>query len=485
MSEMTPREIVSELDRYIVGQQDAKRAVAIALRNRWRRMQLDENMRAEITPKNILMIGPTGVGKTEIARRLAKLANAPFIKVEATKFTEVGYVGRDVESIIRDLADIAVKMTREVAMTKVEDLAKEAAENVILDVLLPKPRQASSAQSSLSKTADETDNDEQTGSEETTFLESGSILESFSQTETELQSEAEPYTRKIFREKLRAGELDEREIEIEISNVSFGVEIMAPPGMEDMTSQLQNMLQSLNSDRKRSRKLKIKDAMRVLKEEQAAKMIDDDELKIEALRAVEQNGIVFLDELDKVTRRSERGSSTGGDVSREGVQRDLLPLVEGSTVSTRYGIVKTDHILFIASGAFHYAKPSDLIPELQGRLPIRVELKPLTVDDFVRILTEPTASLTAQYKALLNTESCTISFTEEGVKRLAEIAWQVNESTENIGARRLHTVMEKLLEEVSFIAEQKNKEVVVIDKAYVDKQLAKLAKDEDLSQYIL
>ncbi len=443
MSEMTPKAIVQELDKHIIGQDDAKRAVAIALRNRWRRMQLDEEMREEITPKNILMIGPTGVGKTEIARRLAKLANAPFIKIEATKFTEVGYVGRDVESIVRDLTDMAVKMERETAMEEVRHRAADMAEDRVLDVLLPE------ADSGLA------DSDEKP---------------------------EESATRQKFRKRLREGDLDDKEIEIEVSATPIGVEIMAPPGMEDMTSQLQGMFQNMGSGRTTTRRLPVKEALVALQEEEAAKMINEDDLKMQALERVEQNGIVFLDEIDKVAKRSE---STGGEVSREGVQRDLLPLVEGCTVSTKHGMVNTDHILFIASGAFHLTKPSDLIPELQGRLPIRVELKALDSADFVRILTEPDASLTEQYQALIGTEDASLQFTEEGIQRIAEVAWEVNERTENIGARRLHTVMERLTEELSYNASDLDGAEVVIDKAYVDKQLADLALDEDLSRYIL
>jgi ATP-dependent HslUV protease ATP-binding subunit HslU len=445
MSYMTPKEIVNELDKHIIGQAAAKRAVAIALRNRWRRMRLPKELRDEIVPKNILMIGPTGVGKTEIARRLAKLADAPFIKIEATKFTEVGYVGRDVDSIIRDLADMAVKMMREKEMEKVRSLAEESAEERILDVLLPQPRASFAG-------------------------------------EPEGPPKEDSSTRQVFRKKLREGELDDKEIEVEISSSPMGVEIMAPPGMEEMTSQLQNMFQNLSSDRKKMRKLKVVDARKILREEEAAKLIDDDELKARAIESVEQNGIVFLDELDKIAKRAEH---SGADVSREGVQRDLLPLIEGCTVSTKYGMVRTDHILFIASGAFHYAKPSDLIPELQGRLPIRVELKALSTDDFVRILTEPTASLTEQYIALMYTEAVTMRFLPEGVRRIAEVAWQVNERTENIGARRLHTVMERLLEEVSFEASDLQGQEVNIDAEYVNKHLQALVKDEDLSRYIL
>jgi len=446
MSQMTPREIVQELDKHIIGQDEAKRAVAIALRNRWRRVQIEEPLRGEITPKNILMIGPTGVGKTEISRRLARLAKAPFIKVEATKFTEVGYVGREVDSIIRDLMDVAVKMIREDAMAKVQYRAEDAAEERILDALLPPPS---------------------TG------------VGFASQPET---PPADSDTRQKFRKMLREGKLDNKEIEIELQAMSVGVEIMAPPGMEEMTNQLQGMFQNLGGNRSQTRKLKVKDAFKQLTDEEAAKMVDQEELKSQALEAVEQHGIVFLDEIDKVARRTE---TQGADVSREGVQRDLLPLVEGSTVNTKYGMVKTDHILFIASGAFHVSKPSDLIPELQGRLPIRVELKSLTTEDFVRILTEPDASLTTQYSALLNTEEVSLAFTDSGVRRIAEVAFHVNENTENIGARRLHTVMERLLETVSFEASDKSGTKLTIDADYVDDHLSELSKDEDLSRYIL
>lgn len=442
MSEMTPREIVQELDKHIIGQSAAKRAVAIALRNRWRRMQVREDLRNEITPKNILMIGPTGVGKTEIARRLAKLANAPFIKVEATKFTEVGYVGRDVESIIRDLVDMSIKMTREREMGKVRYRAEEAAEERILDILLPRARIGSG----------------------------------------EEPKEDMAETRQKFRKKLREGRLDDVEINVELRVPSIGVEIMAPPGMEEMSGQLQSMFQNMAGERTRSRKLRVKEAFKLLCDEEAGKLVNEEDIKSRALENAEQNGIVFIDELDKITKRSEH---SGSDVSREGVQRDLLPLVEGSTVTTKFGIVKTDHILFITSGAFHLAKPSDLIPELQGRLPIRVELEALSVDDFVRILTEPDASLTEQYIALLATEGITVSFTSDGIARIAEIGWQVNERTENIGARRLHTVMERLLEVLSFAASDKSGEVVTIDAAYVNDHLSKLVADEDLSRYIL
>ena len=443
MSSMTPREIVHELDSHIVGQSDAKRAVAIALRNRWRRMQLNKDLRNEVTPKNILMIGPTGVGKTEIARRLAKLAHAPFIKVEATKFTEVGYVGKEVETIIRDLADMAIKMVKEQEMDRVKHLAEEAAEERILDVLLPPAR-------------DNFGNDEESGNTN---------------------------TRQIFRKKLREGQLDDKEIELDLAAPQVGVEIMAPPGMEDMTSQLQSMFQNMSSEKTNKRKLKIKDAFKALQEEEAAKIVNQDDIKQKAIDAVEQNGIVFIDEIDKICKRAD--NSGGGDVSREGVQRDLLPLVEGSTVSTKHGMIKTDHILFIASGAFQMTKPSDLIPELQGRLPIRVELQALTADDFVRILTEPFASLTEQYIALLATEGVSVTFTDDGIKAIADSAWQVNETTENIGARRLHTMMERLVEDLSFNADQRSGETISIDETYVTKILSEVVKDEDLSRFIL
>ena len=441
---MTPREIVSELDKHIVGQTAAKRAVAIALRNRWRRMQVEPGLRNEITPKNILMIGPTGVGKTEIARRLAKLAKAPFIKIEATKFTEVGYVGRDVESIIRDLMEMSVKMMREEAMQEVRILAIDAAEERILDALLPPAR-------------DEFE-------------------------ERRRGTEEESSTRQRFRKMLREGKLDDKEIDIEVSETRIGVEIMAPPGMEEMTSQLQNIFQSMAGTRSKTRKLKVKDAFKMLQEEEADRLVNEDDLKAKAVERVEQHGIVFIDEIDKVTRL---GEASGPDVSREGVQRDLLPLVEGSTVSTKYGMVRTDHILFIASGAFHLSKPSDLIPELQGRLPIRVELNALTTEDFVRILTEPDASLTEQYVALMQTEGVTIHFAPDAIRQIAEMAWQVNERTENIGARRLHTVLECLLEKISFEAPELQSQTLTIDMDYVNQHLNELVNNEDLSQYIL
>ena len=443
MSQMTPREIVEELDKHIVGQKAAKRAVAIALRNRWRRQQVDAGLRPEITPKNILMIGPTGVGKTEIARRLARLAKAPFIKVEATKFTEVGYVGREVDSIVRDLVEISVKMTREEEMAKVRHRAADAAEDRVLDALLPR------AQTGFTAEAPAPGND----------------------------------TRQRFRKMLREHELDEREIEVDVRALPVGVEIMAPPGMEEMTQQLQGMFQSLGGGRTRQRKLRIKDALKLLIDEEAAKMINEEELKVRAVENAEQNGIVFIDEIDKIARRQE--TMGGVDVSREGVQRDLLPLVEGCTVTTKYGTVKPDNVLFIASGAFHMSKPSDLIPELQGRLPIRVELEPLVVEDFVRILTEPDASLCRQYSALLATEGLRLEFESSGVQRLAEVAFEVNERTENIGARRLHTVMERLLETVSYDAADRSGTCVIIDRDYVEGNLGELARDQDLSRYIL
>jgi len=445
---MTPREIVQELDKHIIGQSEAKRAVAIALRNRWRRAQVADDLKNEITPKNILMIGPTGVGKTEIARRLARLANAPFVKVEATKFTEVGYVGRDVESIIRDLVDISIKLTREVEMQKVRFRAEEAAEDRILDTLLRPARDSGFG---------------------------------FSH-EPQPTSESNSSTRQKFRKKLREGELDDREIEVEVAASPIGVEIMSPPGMEEMTSQLQGLFQNMGSGRTKTRKMRIKDAFKLLTDEEAGKLLNEEDIKMQAVNNVEQNGIVFLDEMDKICKR---GETSGPDVSREGVQRDLLPLVEGSTVSTKFGMVKTDHILFIASGAFHLSKPSDLIPELQGRLPIRVELNALNVEDFTRILTEPNASLTEQYTALLKTEGVALSFAEDGIARIAEVAWHVNERTDNIGARRLHTVMERLLEDISFTAADESGQSVIVDSAYVDKHIGELAKDEDLSRYIL
>jgi ATP-dependent HslUV protease ATP-binding subunit HslU len=456
MSSMTPREIVQELDKHIVGQASAKRAVAIALRNRWRRMQVGDPLRAEITPKNILMIGPTGVGKTEIARRLARLANAPFVKVEATKFTEVGYVGREVDSIIKDLVDVAVKMTREQEMEKVRHRAMDAAEERILDELLPRPRASTGTSIGFGLPAAE---------------------------DAAPHTARDSDTRQRFRKMLREGQLDEREIEIELRAAPASVEIMAPPGMEELTQQLQGMFSSLGGGRTRSRRVKIREAFKLLTEEEAGKLINEEELKAQALRNAEQNGIVFIDEIDKIAR--QQGSVSGVDVSREGVQRDLLPLVEGSTVNTKYGMVKTDHVLFIASGAFHMSKPSDLIPELQGRLPIRVELDALKSDDFVRILTEPDASLCTQYAALLETEGVRLRFDESGVRRIAEVAFDVNQRTENIGARRLHTVMERLLESISFEASDRSGSELVIDRTYVDASLGELARDEDLARYIL
>ena len=443
MSQMTPREIVHELNRHIIGQDEAKRAVAIALRNRWRRSQLDDEMRNEVTPKNILMIGPTGVGKTEIARRLARLANAPFVKVEATKFTEVGYVGKDVESIIRDLVETSVKQRREQEMEKVAQRAMDAAEERVLDALLPPARSA------------------------------------------DAQTDRDSSTRQVFRKKLREGALNDKEIEIELSQMPAGVEIMAPPGMEEMTNQLQGMFSSMGKGKTSTRKVTVAEAVKQLKDEEAGKLVNEEKIKSSAVEAAEQNGIVFLDEIDKVCRRGE--GSGGADVSREGVQRDLLPLIEGSTVSTKYGMIKTDHILFIASGAFHLSKPSDLIPELQGRLPIRVELNSLEIGDLERILTEPNASLTKQYCELMATEGLTIEFTADGVKRMAEIAFEVNEGTENIGARRLHTILERLLEEISFDASELGSkgETINIDAAFVDKSLGELASNEDLTRFIL
>ncbi len=447
MSNMTPKEIVHELDKHIVGQESAKRAVAIALRNRWRRLQVSEDLRPEITPKNILMIGPTGVGKTEIARRLAKLAKAPFIKVEATKFTEVGYVGREVDSIIRDLVDMSIKLHREQAVTKVRHRAEEIAEERILDALLRPARDADNS----------TDNNA-------------------------ADDDGNSSTRQLFRKKLREGDLDDKEIDIEVAATKVGVEIMAPPGMEDMTDQLQSMFSSMSSDKKKTVKLPIKQAFKQLCDDEAAKLVNDEELKSQAIEAAEQNGIVFIDEIDKVAKR---GDSSGGDVSREGVQRDLLPLIEGCTVSTKHGMIKTDHILFITSGAFHLTKPSDLIPELQGRLPIRVELEALSPDDFERILTEPDASLTEQQEALMATEGVTLSFSKAGIRRIAETAGEVNERTENIGARRLHTVIERLLEDISFESGSNGEQTINIDAAHVENALGELVKDEDLSRFIL
>ena len=446
MSEMTPREIVQELDKHIIGQSNAKRAVAIALRNRWRRTQVaDEQLRTEITPKNILMIGPTGVGKTEIARRLANLADAPFIKVEATKFTEVGYVGREVDSIIRDLADIAIKGQREMEMKKMRTRAEDAAEDRVLDILLPPARD-------VGFTPDSEDSNDGAA-------------------------------RQRFRKKLREGDLDDKEIEVEVSAHGMGVELFGPQGMEELTSQLQGMMKNMGGDKTQSRKMPIKDALKVLAEEEAAKLVNDDDIKLNAIQRLENHGIVFIDEIDKIVGRSEGGKSP--DVSREGVQRDLLPLIEGSTISTKHGMIKTDHILFIGSGAFQLSKPSDLIPELQGRMPIRVELAALTVDDFSRILTEPDASLTEQYEALMNTEGVALKFTENGIRRIAELAWQVNESTENIGARRLHTMLERLLESISYEASDRSGDSITIDQAYVNEHLDELAENEDYARYIL
>ena len=452
MSQMTPKEIVHELDRHIIGQNDAKRAVAIALRNRWRRMQLNEELRQEVTPKNILMIGPTGVGKTEIARRLAKLANAPFVKIEATKFTEVGYVGRDVESIIRDLVETALKMERESAKERVQQRAREAAEERVLDILLPPAR---------------------TGGMNIGFA---------NEPDKEQKPANNTETRKAFRRQLRDGELDEQEIEADVPVSSVSMDIMGPPGMEEMTSQLQDMFQSLNQNKRKKRQLKIKDALRIFQDEEAGKLVNEDEVKLTAVENVEQHGIVFIDEIDKICQRED---VRGGDVSREGVQRDLLPLIEGSTVSTKYGMIKTDHILFICSGAFHLSKPSDLVPELQGRLPIRVELKSLTTEDFVRILTEPHASITEQYVALMGTEEVKLTFDDSAIKRIAEIAYEVNDQVENIGARRLHTVMEHLLDYISYEASDRSGEQYLIDEAYVNNSLQDLSQDKDLSRYIL
>ena len=455
MSDLTPKQIVSELDRYIIGQVEAKKAVAVALRNRWRRMQLDQELRAEVTPKNILMIGPTGVGKTEIARRLSKLANAPFVKVEASKFTEVGYVGKDVESIVRDLADIAVKMQREQEKEKVKERAQEAVENRILDAFVPQP--SSRRQPGFANEPAE---------------------------ENSQQEDKESSARQSFRRKLRNGELEDKEIEIEVAAASKNMEIIGPPGMEEMTSQLSNMFSSMSGDKKHKRRLKVAAARKVLEDEEANKLIDEEEIKLQALEKVEQNGIVFVDEIDKVCKRAG-GEGGGGEVSREGVQRDLLPLIEGSTISTKYGMVKTDHILFIASGAFHVAHPSDMIPELQGRLPIRVELRPLSIEDFVSILVEPDASIVKQYIALMGTEEVNVTFSDEAIRRIAEISWQVNDEVENIGARRLHTVMERLFEDLSYEASDLAGEPQEITREYVDRKLGDLVKDQDLSRYIL
>lgn len=521
---ISPQEIVEALNKHIVGQDNAKRAVAIALRNRVRRTLVKEELRNEITPKNILMIGPTGVGKTEIARRLAKLANAPFIKVEATKFTEVGFVGRDVESIVRDLLEVSINLTHQRTLDRFRSKANAAAEKRLLDVLLPKPKNFEDDDDEeeednlntnfddFTSTGDEENKDLEdaqknkkkkykdkkdeivysTEDEDELAIDESSLKLNDSKTKLKKQKKIDKdklaisdKTRELFRKKLRSGELDDKEVEIEIAHTSIGIEIMAPPGMEEMTNQLQNLFQSISSGgKKHLKKLKVKDAMRILRDEEAAKFINEDEMKLQAIEAVEQHGIVFLDEIDKVTQRSERGSS-GADVSREGVQRDLLPLIEGSTVSTKYGMVKTDHILFIASGAFHYSKPSDLIPELQGRLPIRVELDALKPEDFVKILTEPDASLTEQYQALLETEGVKLKFRKDGINRIAQIAWEVNEKTENIGARRLHTVIERLLEDISYRATDYKNKSFIINAKYVDEQLADLSKNEDLSRFIL
>ena len=459
---MTPKQVVKLLNDHVIGQESAKKSVAVALRDRWRRMQLSDDLKDEVVPKNIMMIGPTGVGKTEIARRLAKLAKAPMLKVEATKFTEVGYVGRDVESIIRDLAEISIKMARDLAKEKVQKKAEKKAEERILDKLAPVAK--SKNNKSIIGFANEPKND--------------SDFKDFAQDEKQ-----ESVSRKLFRDKLEAGELEDTEIEIEVASTPMSMEIMGPPGMEDMTSQLQDMFSALSNKKKKSRKVKIKDARKLLIDDEASKLVNDEDLKVDAIKNIEQNGIVFIDEFDKIARNNER--QTGGDVSREGVQRDLLPIVEGSTVSTKYGMIKTDHILFIASGAFHETKPSDLIPELQGRFPIRVELESLTIEDFIKILTEPKASLTEQYTALMQTEGVTVNFTKTGIKQIAEISWHVNENVENIGARRLHTVLEKLLEEVSFEGPELKGETITIDKKYVNDKLSELVQDKDLSRYIL
>ena len=467
-AEMTPQEVVKLLDSHVIGQNKAKKSVAIALRDRWRRMQLSDDLRDEVVPKNIMMIGPTGVGKTEIARRLAKIANAPMIKVEATKFTEVGYVGRDVESMIRDLAEISIKMCKETAKEKVQEKAEKAAENKILDILVPIPKSKKNIPIGF-------------GNEPKSANKAKSADSDFK--DFAAAEEKESVSRKLFREKLRANELDDTEIEIQVASSPVGMEIMGPPGMEDMTSQLQDMFSALSSKKKKTRKLKIKDARKILIEDEANKLINDEDMKSQAVKNIEENGIIFIDEFDKIARNNER--QVGGDVSREGVQRDLLPIVEGSTVTTKYGMIKTDHILFIASGAFHEAKPSDLIPELQGRFPIRVELESLTIDDFICILTEPKASLTEQYIAMMETEGLKIDFTKAGIKKIAEISWHANENVENIGARRLHTVLERLMEEISFDAPSLKGKTIKIDQAYVNEKLDDLVKDKDLSRYIL